>query len=75
MKTLMTLRLGRFWSCARQRIIKNKIEFLFQADLSTFAFEYVIFTLNLYIVLKLKRKLFFKNSVKIGCKIICLGVI
>ena len=43
----------------------------FQAYLSilwciTFAFQYVIFILNLQIVLKLKRKLFFKNSLKIG---------
>ena len=42
----------------------------FQACLSVlwciiFAFQYVIFILNLQIVLKLKRKLFFKNSLKI----------
>ena len=51
--------------------MKNKIEFYFRPIYqffwrTTFAFEYVIFILNLQIALKLKRKLFFKNSLKIG---------
>ena len=61
----------KFWSRARQRVMKNKIEFYFRPIYqffwrTTFAFEYVIFILNLQIALKLKRKLFFKNSLKIG---------
>ena len=60
--------------------MKNKIEFYFRPIYqffwrTTFAFEYVIFILNLQIALKLKRKLFFKNSLKIGRKIIRLRVV
>ena len=45
--------------------VKSEIYCLFLWCI-TFAFQHVIFILNLQIVLKLKKKLFFKNSLKIG---------